>query len=125
MAETLVTAGKLDKRVNIQSRVSSQDAAGGMQFSYTQFATVWAGIEPARVLGTFRSFGGAQEQENHDTLIQIRYLAGVRSDMRVQWVTPEGSTKTYEVIGVRLSSENRGRWMFLQCIERQGDGWRK
>lgn len=122
MAETLVNAGMLDKRVTIQSRAVAQGAAGGMEFVYSDFATVWAGIEPARA---FRTFGGAQEQEAHDTLIKIRYLPGARSSMRVLWTTPEADTKTYEVIGVRLAEENRGRWMFLQCVERQADGYRK
>lgn len=122
MAETQVTAGKLTKRVTLQSRTDGKDANGGVSYTWPDFVTVWACIEPARA---YRTFGAAQEQENHDTLIQIRNIAGVRSTMRVKWTTPEGAVKYYEIVGVRQAYEDRKSWMYLQCIERQDDGWWK
>lgn len=118
-------AGDLRHRVTIQSRVENRGAAGGIDYGWQNFATIWAAIEPARA---FRTFGAAQEQESFDTLIRIRYLSGVRSSMRVLWEPPDAAsppeTKTYEITGVRTRDERRGE-MFLQCIERQADGWRK
>lgn len=122
MAETLVDAGRLNKRVTLRERADGQDATGGIQFTFSDFQTVWASIEPSRA---YQRFGGAQQQEGHDTLILIRYLEGVRSTMVVRWQTPEGDYKYYEVIGVRLANEDRKKWMYLQCNERQGDGWWK
>lgn len=122
MASSLINAGRLDKRVTLQSRVEGRDATGGVADTYADLATVWGAIEPARA---YRTFGSAQEQENHDTLIRIRYLQGVRATSRVLWTTYEGDVKTYEVIGVRLENEHRGSYMYLQCIERQADGWRR
>lgn len=123
MATTaLINAGSLDKRVTLQSRDVARDATGGIDYQWADFQTVWASIEPARAI---RSFGAAQEQEAHDNLIKIRYLPGVRTTMRVLWMTPEGSAKTYEVLGVRLERESRRGFLYLQCVERQEDGWRK
>lgn len=121
-AETLIDAGKLDKRVTLRSRLTTQDSTGGQVFTFSDFVTVWAAIEPSRA---YQRFGGAQVQEGHDTLIKIRYIVGVRSSMVVRYQTFEGDDKYYEVIGVRLDNENRKGWMYLQCNERQGDGWWK
>lgn len=118
-----VKAGDLTHRVTFWSRTNARDANGGQVPGWAALATVWAAIEPARVL---RSFGGAQEQENYDTLIRIRYLASVRSSMKATWEVPDAGsppeTKTYQVIGVRTKDERRGE-MFVHCIERQGDGF--
>lgn len=122
MPTALINAGDLDKRVTLRSRADSQGAAGGMLFGFSVFATVWAAIEPARA---FKTFGGAQQQESHDTLIKIRYLPGVRSTMTVAYVTPESDTKYYEITGVRLDRESRRGYLYLQCVEKQGDGWWK
>lgn len=122
MPTALVNAGHLDKRVTLLSRTEGRDAAGGIAFSFGQYATVWGSIEPSRA---YQKFGGAQQQEGHDTLIKIRYMPGVRSSMIVRYTTPEADTKYYEVIGVRLEKESRRGYLFLQCDERQGDGWWK
>jgi SPP1 family predicted phage head-tail adaptor len=122
MPTALINAGDLDKRVTLRARTDSQGTAGGMVFSFSVFATVWAAIEPARA---FKTFGGAQQQESHDTLIKIRYLPGVRSTMIVGYVTPESDTKFYEITGVRLDRESRRGYLYLQCVEKQGDGWWK
>jgi len=118
-------AGDLCHRVTLQSRTEGRDSMGGIDYSWQNFATIWAAIEPARA---FRTFGAAQEQEAFDTLIRIRYLSGVRSTMRVLWEPPDSGSptvpKTYEIVGVRTRDERRTE-MFLQCIERQADGWRK
>lgn len=111
--------------ITIDSRVENKDAAGGIDYSWVPFATVRAAIEPARVLKTFAA---AQEQESYDTLIRIRYLPGVRSTMRVRLVRPENGvdslTKVYEITGVRLSDEVRYE-LYLQCVERQSEGFRR
>ena len=118
--------GALRQRIRIEQRTEGRDLAGGIDYSWTTFADhVPASIEPARVI---RAFGGAQEQENFDVLIRIRWMAGLRTSMRVCWdYAEDGSptaTKTYEITGVRDDREIR-HVTYLQCIERQADGWRK
>lgn len=119
-------AGRLRHRIRIEQRTEGRDLSGGIDYTWTTFADrVPAAIEPARVL---RSFGGAQEQENYDVLIRIRWMSGLRSTMRVIWDAAEDGSptaeKTYEITGVRTNHEVRHE-VFLQCIERQSDGWRK
>lgn len=118
--------GDLRHRIRIWERVEGRDAHGGIDYSWTVFADrVPAAIEPARAI---RAFGGAQEQENFDVLIRIRWQRGLRSSMHVTWDQGEEgspqSEKVYEIIGVRVRDEIRHE-VFLQCIERQAEGWRK
>lgn len=118
--------GELRHRVRIEQRVDGRDQSGGIDYQWLTFAdNVPAKIDPARVI---RAFGGAQEQENYDVLIRIRWMPGLRTSMRVCWDYAEDgsptSTKTYEITGVRVESEIR-HVVNLQCIERQADGWRK
>lgn len=118
--------GKLRHRIRILQRVNGRDAQGGIDPQWLVFADrVPAAIEPARAI---QSFGGAQLQENFDTLIRVRWMPGLRTSMRVEWDqgiegSPE-SYKSYEITGVRTRDEVRNE-VFLQCIERQAEGWRK
>lgn len=119
-------AGDLRHRVRIESRVDGRDAHGGIDYQWVVFADrVPASIEPARAI---QAFGGAQLQENFDTLIRVRWMPGLRSSMCVTWDqgiegSPE-SYKYYEITGVRTRDEIRHE-VFLQCVERQAEGWRK
>ncbi len=118
--------GQLRHRIRIESRVEGRDAAGGIDYSWMTFADrVPAAIEPARVV---QAFGGAQQQENYDVLIRLRWMPGLRSSMRVVWDAAEDGSptaeKVYEITGVRMRDEVRHE-VFLHCIERQADGWRK
>lgn len=118
--------GALRHRIRIEQRAEGRDLAGGIDYQWSTFADqVPASIEPARVI---RAFGGAQEQENYDVLIRIRWMPDLDTSMRVCWDYAEDgsptSTKTYEITGVRTDREIR-HVVNLQCIERQADGWRK
>lgn len=119
-------AGELRHRICIWQRVEGRDAQGGIDYGWTVFVDREpAAIEPARAI---KAFGGAQEQENFDVLIRVRWRPGLRSNMRITWDQGiEGSPqseKAYEVTGVRTRDEIRHE-VFLQCIERQAEGWRK
>lgn len=119
-------AGNLRHRITIWQRIETRDAAGGIDYSYSVFASrVPARIEPARVM---TSFGGAQQQNNFDVLISLRWMPGVRTSMRVTWQDAESGSptaeKVYEITGVRVRDEVRHE-QFLHCVERQADGWRR
>lgn len=126
MSDRKLSIGDLRHRICIWQRVEGRDSQGGIDYGWTVFADrVPAAIEPARAI---KAFGGAQEQENFDVLIRVRWQNGLRSSMRItwdQWIpgSPQ-SEKAYEIVGVRTRDEIRHE-VFLQCIERQAEGWRK
>ncbi|HQS59733.1 MAG: hypothetical protein B7Y56_03040 [Gallionellales bacterium 35-53-114] len=75
-----IRAGKLNRRIIIQTVGTTQDAIGEPGGDPTTFATVWASVEDL----TGREFiaaGGTQNEAQ--TKIAIRYLAGVLPAMRV------------------------------------------
>lgn len=119
--------GSLRHRITIEQRSEGRDSAGGIDYDWEPVAIrIPASIEPARVL---TSFGGGQIQSDYDTLIVIRWRPGLRDTMRVVWevayeLGSPNSTKYYEVMGVRVVEEKR-RWVYLQCMQRQADGFRK
>lgn len=119
-------AGRLRHRVTVLARVENRDPAGGIDYDWNVFADqVPASIQPARVL---QAFGGAQQQQNYDVLIEMRWMEGLRTSMRIEWADADGGSPTpvkhYEITGVRNADEVRHH-VFLQCIERQADGWRR
>ena len=75
----MARAGRLRHRVTLQSPSAVQDTAGGAS-AWTDELTCWAAIEPAR--GRERI---AREKfiDEVDTLIVIRYRAGVLPTWRV------------------------------------------
>lgn len=75
-----IRAGKLNRRITIQNVGTTQDAIGEPVVSYTTFATVWASIEDLSGR-EFIAAGGTQNEAQ--TKIAIRYLAGVIPAMRV------------------------------------------
>lgn len=73
-------AGKLDRRVVIQTSAETQDAMGAPSVTWSTFATVWASRRDTR--GSERVRAGA-ETAMADAVFRIRYLAGVTAKMRV------------------------------------------
>ena len=73
-------AGRLNKRVTIQSPATGQDATGEPTTGWTDVATVWASI--VDVSGReYVAAGGLQNSAQ--TKITIRYRAGIVPSMRV------------------------------------------
>ena len=72
-------AGKLDKRITIQSPAAGKDAYGEPLTGWIDFATVWAGIQDL----TGREYLAAAATQNAVTSkITIRHLDGIVSAMR-------------------------------------------
>ena len=72
-------AGTLNRRVRLESRVETDDAAGEPIAAWTLFAEVWGALEPTRG----REFvTEAQLHAVGDGRIRIRALAGVEEKMR-------------------------------------------
>jgi SPP1 family predicted phage head-tail adaptor len=78
-----MNAGKLDRRIRIESKQVTQEAEYGTQtVTWAEFATVWANVQdvlPSRAEGTPDGIRIA----NRPARIRIRWIAGVTSDMRI------------------------------------------
>ena len=97
-------AGRLNKRITIQSPATGQDATGEPTTGWTDVATVWASI--VDVSGReYVAAGGMQNSAQ--TKITIRYRAGIVPSMRVV----HGSD-AYNVEAV-LGQDRRG--LLLMC----------
>lgn len=96
-----LSAGRLNQRVTLQSKVVARDAMGGEGAStWADGVTVWAGVEPLRMREYISARAG---QVDIDCRIIMRYRAGLRADMRVRHgdaiyeileIVDQGSRKT-------------------------------
>lgn len=76
-------SGRLNKKVNIEQRISVSQADGGTRLEWQVLhKSVWAGIEPMRGREWFTA-GGTQTEADH--LIRMRYRKGIRPSMRVTY----------------------------------------
>lgn len=114
-------AGRLSRRVTLQSRVETQGSTGEVTWTWADVATVWAAIEP---ISGREYFSAQQVQSSTDTRIRIRYRHGVTSKMRVAYEEPGSPmyTRYYEINSIVHFQENR-RELQLMCRERETDGW--
>ena len=101
-------AGELRNRITIQSKTVVQNTFGEEDITWTEFATVWAAIEPLRG----REFLDAQMASAEvTTKITIRQRDGISPEMRVV----HGSI-IYNIRAV-IHVETRQREMQLMCQE--------
>lgn len=78
----MINAGTMDQRVTLRMQGTTQDALGQVVAGWTDIATVWARVRPAK--GREYEAAGA-EQAAGDVEMEIRHRAGVTSAMRVRW----------------------------------------
>lgn len=75
-------AGRLDKKITIEERITVSQADGGTRVEWRPVhKNVWAGIEPMKGREWFTA-GGTQTEADH--LIRLRYRKGIRPSMRVK-----------------------------------------
>jgi SPP1 family predicted phage head-tail adaptor len=75
-------AGRLDRRVTLQTCTISQEADGGVLRTYQDLATVWASVAPEKGQETFSD---DQPLARQSVVFTIRYRAGVLPKGRVQY----------------------------------------
>jgi SPP1 family predicted phage head-tail adaptor len=111
----MVHAGKLRHRVVIQSREQVQDPdTGAVEIGWTDFATVWASIEPLSAREFIQS---SAVQSDITARVVIRYLAGVDATMRILH-----RDAIYNIRGV-LSDKSSGlEYLTLPCASGVSDG---
>lgn len=101
-----MNAGKLRNRIAIQR--SGDPSNWGATGSWSTYATVWAGIEPV----SGREYvEGRQDRGELTHVVTVRYLSGVRPDMRISF---EG--RYLKIVAVRNLGE-RNRALELDCTE--------
>lgn len=75
-------SGRLKHKGKIEVKVKTQDAAGGATETWQKHADVWFGIKP---------LNGNEKYVSHEKYatatheITIRYVPGVKPDMRLVW----------------------------------------
>jgi len=87
-----MNAGRMDRRITLQRKSSSQDSFGQPIETWADISTVWAEVVP--VSGNER-FVSQQVIAEADTLFKIRYMSGLTPLDRVVY-----DGRTYDVKGV-------------------------
>ncbi len=101
-------AGQLRHKIKIQQKTTTKDSEGIPFETWTDFAAVWAAIEPLQG----REFFSAQAVNAQvTTRIRIRYQAGISPTMRVSY-----GTRVFDIQAV-IDVEERHRELQLMCQE--------
>lgn len=110
-----IEAGKLRHRITIQAPGLTQDpVTGEMLPGWTEFASVWASIEPLSA----RDFIAAQSgQSEISARIVIRYRPGVLPTMRIIH-----RSKVYAIQGVLPDADSGLEYLTLPVSEGVKDG---
>ena len=119
---TTVQAGVFRRRVTIQSRIDSQDAAGGVISSWT---TTWGNI-PAAIdeAGGKEFFAAQQIQAKNTAIISIRWRPDINEKMRVlHYRAPGKPPDIYNIEGMSIDPTGR-KIITLYCAIRSADGFR-
>lgn len=112
-------AGRLNQRVVLQSRTETQNSFGETTWTWADWKTVWASVEP---LTGREYFAASQAQAESSIRIRIRHLDGVTTKHRVKH-TVNAVARYYEIEAVLPVHHDRAE-MHLMCTEREEDGWR-
>ena len=97
--------GRLDRRVQLQSRTATQGGSGEEADGWTTFATVWASKHP---MSSQRFF--AAESKHAENL--VRYRIRYRSDVRPLMRLVHGSA-SFEILGI--DEAGRQHMLDLAC----------
>lgn len=109
-------AGRLRHRITIQTQTQVQDSTGSIVLTWSEFATVWASIEP---ISGREFFSAAQVQSTVSTRIRIRNLPGVTETMRILH-----GTDYYDIQAVLTDAKSGLHEMQLMCVKRSAQGFR-
>ena len=102
-------SGALNKRITIQSAVTSSDGMGHEKIDrWEDEKTIWAGLRPA--LG--REYTDNQQTESqisHE--IRTRYRSGITTDKRIKF-----GDRYFDIVSV-INVRERNRELVLMCKE--------
>lgn len=100
--------GRLRHRITIQQKTTIVDQDGIPTETWAEFATVWASVEPLRGREYFQA--AAVNAENM-VRFRIRYRAGIRPDMRIQY-----DSRIFSINSV-IDVDERHTEIHLMCQE--------
>jgi SPP1 family predicted phage head-tail adaptor len=106
--------GRLRHRVTLQRRTGAANAFNEPTDTWTDIATVSAGVEP---ISGREYFAAQQVQSEVSHRVTIRYLAGVNPKDRIVWTDPATDVARYFDIRAVLDRDERHREMQLMCVE--------
>ena len=101
--------GTLDQRITIQIATTSRGSSGEQIEAWQTWRTVWANVQTT---GGSENFYSPQLVAEATHKIKIRYLALIKSTMRVLW-----QGRILDITYVDPSRQRRGE-MFLLCQEK-------
>ena len=100
--------GNLRHRITIQQKMTTTDSEGIPIETWTDFATVWAAVEPT----TGKEFWEAQAINQENTVrFRIRYLNGIRPYMQVIY-----KGRTFRITAI-MDAKERHREMQIMGLE--------
>lgn len=100
-----INAGKLDRRITLQTATQTRGAAGGFTSSWVDTATVWAEYMPQGGR-EFRAAGALHAETS--VLFRIRYRAATTADMRISF-----GGALYDIISI--AEEGRREALLIQA----------
>ena len=102
-------AGKLNKRVNIQSVTETRDDSGGVVETWTTEITVWVSIESM----TGKELFAAQELQSEIThKINMRYLTGMTTKKRILY-----GSRIFNILSVDMDTK-QGKELVIMAKEK-------
>lgn len=100
----MLAAGKMDRRILIESRSVARSASGEETETWSTFATVWARFQP--MTGReFYSAGGSQNVPAETARFTVRYLDGVTAQHRIVHGSKTWNIRNVAEIGRREGLE--------------------
>ena len=112
-------AGRLRQRIVLQARTESRNSFGETTWTWADWKTVFAAVEP---ISGREYFAASQLQSESKIRVRIRYLSSVTTKHRVKH-TVDDVARYYEIESV-IPLKHERKEMHLMCKEREEDGWR-
>jgi len=104
-----IHAGRLDKRVTLQTPTETQDSTyGSVQQSWSNTATLWGAIEPL----SGREWLQARQQADEISLrVTIRWRSDVTNKCRFAY-----GSRTFEIMAI-IDHDEMNEFLVLMCRE--------
>ena len=109
-----IKLGRLNKRVDLQSKTRTKNSLSAKTGTWITDQTVWANIAPLRA-SERRTYNAMKETVDFE--ITIRFRATVKASWRISFTDPVRGTRIFEIKTVIDDSEDR-RYLRLMCKEK-------
>lgn len=107
-------SGRLRHRIVLQRRTGAENDFGEPTDTWSDVATLSAGIEPI----SGREYFAAQQVQSEVThRVTIRYFEGITPKDRLVWTDPATAVARYFDIRSVIDRDERHREMAIMCVE--------